>query len=79
MTKNIKTEYKNGRAESFVLESDDNLQLHSMLFKKEEEAEFAVALAKLLKAHGHQNYSSETSKVIPYIFRMIGIKSAWAE
>jgi hypothetical protein len=79
MAKNIKTQYKNGRADSFLLESDDNLRLHSMLFNKEEEAEFAVALARLLKAHGHEDYSNETMKAIPYIFRMIGIESAWAK
>jgi len=79
MAKNIKIEYKNGRADSFLLESDDELKLHSMLFKNEEEAEFAVALARLLKAHGHEEYSNETMKAIPYIFRMIGIKNAWTE
>lgn len=50
-----------------------------MLFGKEEEAEFAVALARLLKAHGHEEYSNETMKVIPYIFRMIGIQNGWTE
>ena len=79
MAKNIKTQYKNGQAESFLLESDDNLKLHSMLFETEEEAKFAVALAELLKAKGHEEYSSETMKAIPYIFRMIGIESAWAK
>lgn len=80
MAKNIKIEYKNGQADSFLLESDDELKLHSMLFKKEEEAEFAVALARLLKAHWHEEYSNETTmKAIPYIFRMIGIKNAWTE
>ena len=79
MAKNIKTQYKNGRADSFLLESDDNLRLHSMQFETEEEAKFAVALAELLKAKGHEEYSSETMKVIPYIFRMIGIESAWAK
>lgn len=74
---NIKIEYKNGQVESYVAVSGDGLFIPSCLFKTEEEAEFCVATAKLLKANGKD--TSEIIKLLPYMLRMMGIKSNWTE
>ena len=71
MSKNIKLSRDCGDEILYVTSSSDDLKMPSLCFNSEEEAEFAVALAKLLKAQGKEIYNM--SNMLPYVFRVIGL------
>lgn len=75
--KNIEIEYKNGVVENYVVVSNEDMKVPSMAFKTEAEAEFCVNLCKLLQASGKE--TTEALRLIPYMFRMAGIKSNWTD
>lgn len=77
MNENIKIAYKNGKVDGYITKSTSNLQISSMMFKTEEEAEFVVAMAKLFKANNIPNY--ELNHSIRYVFRVMGINNEWVE
>ena len=77
MSKNIKIEYKNGIANSYITQSTEDLHLPSLGFTKEEEAELAVAVAKTLKAHNKD--ITDLNKTMIYVFRVLGIQNDWTE
>lgn len=74
---NLITNYKNGEPLEYVAIGTPNLRFPSCAFKTREEAEFCIALVKLLKANDKD--TSEIIRLLPYMFRMIGIKSQWSE
>jgi hypothetical protein len=52
------------------------LKMQSLAFRKEEEAELAVAIAKVLKSYGITH--SELTKDVQYTFRVLGlVESEW--
>ena len=77
MSKNIKIEYKNGIANSYITQSTEDLRLPSLGFSKEEEAELTVAVAKTLKAHNKD--ITNLNHTMIYVFRVLGIKNDWTE
>ena len=77
MSRNIKIEYKNGIANSYITQSTEDLHLPSLGFAKEEEAELAVAIAKTLKAHNKSIINLDNTMV--YVFRVLGIQNDWTE
>ena len=77
MAKNIKVEYKNGRANYYITQSTEDLHLPSLGFTTEEEAELAVAVAKTLKAHNKD--ITDLDKTMIYVFRVLGIKNDWTD
>lgn len=79
MNRNIRIEYSDGRPSYYVTRSTDDLKMPSLGFKKEEDAELAVAIAKILKSYGIKtNTNSELARDIQYTFRALGIvESEW--
>jgi len=75
MAKNIEVEYENGIASCYVTSPTDELNIPSLAFNTEEEAELAVAVAKTLKAYNKEIYN--LSNVMPYVFRVLGIRNNW--
>lgn len=75
--KNISIEYENGVPIKFITESTEDLTLPRFGFEKEEEAEFVVAMAKLLKAHEVKDLRFEIIKCTPFVFRLLNIKNEW--
>ena len=79
MSKNVKTEYKNGVASLFITQTSDDIHLPNLGFEREEDAELAVAIAKALHARG-KSYWSDLPKLVKFTFRLIGITdSGWTE
>ena len=71
---NIEIEYQNGQPKFYVTKSTPELKLPSLGFKTQEEAEFAVAIAKLLKAYNIDYYTNtELIRDIQYVFRVLGL------
>jgi hypothetical protein len=78
MDKNIKLTRDCGGEILYMTSSSDDLKMPSLGFNTEEEAEFAVALARLLKANGKEIYN--LGSMIPYVFRVIGLlDNPWSE
>lgn len=79
MSKNIEIEYKDGRPLWYVTKSTPELIMPSMAFSKEEEAELAVAIAKVLNSYGIEiNGNSELTRDVQYTFRALGlVESEW--
>jgi hypothetical protein len=79
MSKNIEIEYKDGRPLWYVTKSTPELRMPSLAFRKEEEAELAVAIAKVLKSRGIDAITnSELTRDIQYTFRVLGlVESEW--
>lgn len=77
MSKNIQINYKKGVEVSYTTVSTEEMRIPSMCFDSYEEAEFAVSLCKLMQANGKD--TMEVLKLVPYMLRMTGIKSAWTE
>ena len=76
MAKNIRIEYKNGVADCYVTQKTDDLDIPSLGFTTEEEAELAVAVAKTLKAYNKKIYN--LGNVMPYVLRVLGIRNDWS-
>ena len=77
MSKNIRIEYKNGIAIRYITQSTENLHLPSLGFSTEEEAELAVAVAKILKAYNKNIINLDNTMI--YVFRILGIKNDWTD
>lgn len=79
MQNNIETEYQNGQPKLYVTKSTPELKIPSLGFKTKEEAEFAVAVAKLLKAYNIDYFTgSEFCRDIQSTFRALGlVESEW--
>lgn len=79
MNSNIRIEYSDGKPVYYVTKSTEDLKMPSLGFKKEEDAELAVAIAKVLKSYGIQtNTNSELTRDIQYTFRVLGVvESEW--
>lgn len=75
--KNISIVYEKGVESEFITEPTDDLKLPRLVFKKQEEAEFVVAMAKLLKAHGVEDIGYEVIRSVPFAFRILNIKNNW--
>ena len=76
MSNNIEIEYNDGRPLWYVTRSTQELRMPSMAFKKEEEAELAVAIAKVLNSYGITE--SELTRDVQYTFRVLGlVESEW--
>ena len=71
MSRNIKIEYKNGIANSYITQSIEDLHLPSLGFAKEEEAELAVTIVKILKVHNKD--ITNLNNTMTYVFRVLGI------
>ena len=79
MNSNIRIEYEDGKPKYYVTKSTEDLKMPSLGFNKEEEAELAVAIAKVLKSYGIKtNTNSELTRDIQYTFRALGlVESEW--
>ena len=77
MNKNIGVQYEGTPLKVFVTQSSEDLTIPPLGFKKEEEAELAVAVAKVLKAHGKNIFN--LANLMPYVFRVIGVSNAWTD
>lgn len=76
MSNNIEIKYKDGRPLWYLTKSTPELRMPSMGFKKEEEAELAVAIAKVLNSYGITD--SELTRDVQYTFRVLGlVESEW--
>ena len=74
MKNNIEIKYQFGQPKFYVTKSTPELKIPSLGFKTEEEAEFAVAVAKLLKAYNIDYFTNtEFSRDIQYAFRALGL------
>lgn len=74
--KNIEIEYHNGVPE-FITTSTEDLSIQRMGFNTQEEAEFIISAAKILKQNGRG--SLEILKIVPYLFRVLGVNNGWTE
>ena len=79
MNKNIEIQYKNGIADTYIVRATDDLHLPSMGFKKEEEAELAIAIANVMKAHNKDKEIHRLDDTIVYVFKLLGIQNEWTE
>ena len=77
MAKNIKVEYKDGIANSYITQSTEDLRLPSLGFTTEEDAELAIAVAKTLKVHNKSIINLDDTLI--YVFRVLGIKNEWTD
>ena len=77
MAKNIKIEYKNGVAVHYVTQKTEGLHIPSLGFDTEEEAELAIAVAKTLKVYNKDVIN--LANIMPYVFRILGIRNGWTE
>lgn len=74
---NIQIGYENGKFKFFCTKATEGLKIPSLGFDTQEDAELAVAVAKVLKAHGKD--ITNLSKDMIYVFRVLGVKNEWAE
>ena len=82
MNPNIKATYKNGDVEYYVTTSTQELHLPSLAFKREEDAELAVAIAKAFEARGmtYGEIGKHLRDDLKYVFRVLGfVDSPWSE
>lgn len=77
MAKNIKIEYKNGVANQYVTQKNEELYIPSLVFDTEEEAELAIAVAKTLKVYNKDVVN--IGNIMPYVLRILGIRNGWTE
>ena len=77
MAKNIKIEYKNGVAVHYVTQKTEDLHIPSLGFDTEEAAELAIAVAKTLKVYNKDVIN--LANIMPYVFRILGIRNGWTE
>lgn len=66
-----------GKANFYTLVSDEKSTVPSCGFHKEEEAELALAIANVLKAHGLPTH--DLSTFIKFVFRILRLPSVWVE
>ena len=83
MSKNVKSKYVSQFTDGFVdkskpkvlkyiTESTDDLKIPSMMFDREEDAELAVAIAKVLKSRDI-DYWCELHNDLMYTFRLLNL------
>lgn len=77
MAKNIKIEYKNGVANHYITQSTEDLNIPSLGFDTEEEAELAIAVAKTLKVYNKDIIN--LNNIMSYVLKVLGIRNAWTE
>ena len=77
MNKNIEIEYNNGVADHYITRRTDDLNIPSLGFTTEEEAELAIAVAKTLNAYNKETYN--LGNIMPYVLRVLGIRNGWTE
>ena len=77
MVKNIKTEYKNGVANHYVTQKTEDLHIPSLGFDTKEEAELAIAIAKILKVYNKD--ITNLGNIMSYVLRILGIRNGWTE
>lgn len=77
MNKNIEIKYENGKPILYVTKATEDLDMPSLGFSTQEEAELAIAVVKTLKAYNKSYYN--IANIIPYVLRVIGIKNEWTE
>lgn len=77
MAKNIKIEYKNGVADHYVTQKTEDLNIPSLGFDTEEEAELAIAVAKTLKVYNKDIINLDN--IMSYVLRILGIRNGWTE
>lgn len=70
---------KRGVESEFITEPTDDLKLPRLVFKKQEEAELVVAMARLLQAYEVEDLNYEIIKSVPFIFRLLNIKNDWTK
>lgn len=75
--KNIKIEYKNGVANRYITQSTEDLNISSLSFDTEEEAELAIAVAKTLKIYNKD--ITNFGNIMSYVLRVLGIRNGWTE
>ena len=77
---NIHCEVENGIIKSYITKSTDCLPMQSLGFKREEDAELAVAIAKAMKARGKNAFDYDLCHLVKYTFRLLGLTdSGWTE
>lgn len=74
---NLKIDYSGMQPVAYLAIATDDLWIPACRFHTKEEAEFCIATCKLLKANGKD--TSDIVKLLPYMLRMMNIKSNWAE
>lgn len=78
MNKNIELKFKNGEVDMYITKSTDDLKLSSLGFKREEDAELAIAIAKAIKAREGRDYWIELHDAVKYVFRTLNLQdSGW--
>ena len=78
MSKNIELQSKDGQADMYITKSTDDLKLPSMGFKREEDAELAIAIAKAIRAREGRDYWMEMHDAVKYVFRALNLQdSGW--
>ena len=77
MNKNVETEYRKGKP-FYYTNSTPELQIPTLGFENEEDAELAVAIANFLKAKGVDIFR-ELTRDIEYTFRVLGVINEWSE
>ena len=76
--KNIELKFKNGEVDMYITKSTDDLKLPSLGFKREEDAELAVAIAKAINAREGRNCWTEMHDAVKYVFRTLNLQdSGW--
>lgn len=76
MNSNIRIEYEDGKPKYYITRSTEDLKMPSLAFRKEEEAELAVSIAKVLNSYGITH--SELTIDVQYTFRVLGlVESEW--
>lgn len=75
--KNIKIEYKNGVANHYITQSTEDLNIPSISFDTEEEAELAIAVAKTLKVYNKD--ITNLGNIMSYVLKVLGIRNSWTE
>lgn len=78
MNKNIELKFKNGEVDMYITKSTDDLKLPSLGFKREEDAELAIAIAKAIKVREDRDYWIELHDAVKYVFRTLNLQnSGW--
>ena len=75
--KNIKIEYKNGIANQYIIQKTKDLNIPSLCFDTEEEAELAITVAKTLKVYNKD--ITNLSNIMLYVLRVLGVRNCWTE
>lgn len=75
--KNIKIEYKNGVVNHYIIQKTEDLNVPSLGFDTEEEAELAIAVAKTLKVYNKDIINLDN--IMSYVLKVLGIRNSWTE